>query len=92
MNADDERDRDALRATWFAHLRIAVDDVEAVALDMLRKPFKRRLGPRKHRELYDAAASKLAFLLEHLPPDPGDDGPEARQRAAAIASLAVPAS
>jgi len=71
------------------HLRVAVADVDAVALDMLRKPTERKMGPSKHRELYQGAAGKLALLLANLPPDPDEDGPDARLRAASIAEMAA---
>ena len=77
-----------LRADWMMHLRVAVADVDAVALDMLRKPTERKMGPSKHRELYQGAAGKLALLLANLPPDPDEDGPDARLRAASIAEMA----
>ena len=83
----DRLSRQERRADWMTHLRVAIDDVEAVAIDMLRKPSARQLGPSKHRELYRDAASKLAFLLANPPPDPHEHDPEARRRAESLAPL-----
>ncbi len=46
-----------------ADLRSAFDDADAVALDMLRAPRRRNLGPREHRRLYREARGKLLQLL-----------------------------
>ena len=78
-----------LRADWMMHLRVAVADVDAVALDMLRKPTERKMGPAKHRELYQGAAGKLTLLLANLRPDADEDGPDARLRAASTAERAA---
>lgn len=46
-----------------ADLRVAFDDLDAVGLDMLRPPRKRRLGPLEHRRLYREARGTLVRLL-----------------------------
>ncbi|MFT3766393.1 MAG: hypothetical protein QM820_12910 [Minicystis sp.] len=63
----------AVRA-WLVALNVALDDIDAVARDMLRRPRRRELGPVKHRELYDDGWDKIASLLGRAvapPPDPG---------------------
>ena len=76
-----------LRAAWMMHLRVAIEDVEAVAEDLLAPTRERRLGPVKHRELYDAAVSQLAWLLANTPPEPDENSRDSRQRASRIMEL-----
>jgi hypothetical protein len=54
-------------AEWLTCLRVAVDDADAAARDMLRAPRRRGLGPRQHRKLYRGAAKQIRSLLDHPP-------------------------
>ena len=56
-----------------ADLRVALDDADAVALDMLRAPRRRNLGPAEHRRLYHEARGKLARILAELDADERGD-------------------
>jgi hypothetical protein len=77
-----------------AALRTAVEDANAAAEDMLRKPRRRGLGPRQHRKLYRGAAKQVLSLLDH-PPDEGPEGaapspPDAPAPATPAAAAAEP--
>ena len=48
---------------WLESLRVSFDDIDAVALDMLRPARRRNLGPREHRRLYREARGKVVALL-----------------------------
>lgn len=61
------------RGSLLADLRVALDDADAVALDMLRAPRRRNLGPREHRRLYREARSKLTRILAALDADEHGD-------------------
>ena len=56
-----------------ADLRVAFDDAAAVAIDMLRAPRRRNLGPREHRRLYHEARGKLTRVLAELDADEHGD-------------------
>ncbi|MFT3766339.1 MAG: hypothetical protein QM820_12635 [Minicystis sp.] len=53
---------------WLADLRIALDDIDAVAADMLRPPDERELGPVKHRELYGDGRRSVVEMIEFARP------------------------
>jgi hypothetical protein len=64
---------------WLAGLRSSFNDLDAAALDMLRRPPDRELGPALHRAHYHAAREQvlqaLAFADRPEPGDPtGSDG------------------
>jgi hypothetical protein len=74
LNRDDVR-----RAV--VDLRVAVDDADALAEDMLRSPRRRELGPVLHRKQYTearrkvtAASSYLMRLVADGPTDPSSSG------------------
>ncbi|MFT3766822.1 MAG: hypothetical protein QM820_15095 [Minicystis sp.] len=48
---------------WLVSLNVALDDIDAIARDMLRPPRRRELGPAKHREMYEDGWDKLMSLL-----------------------------
>ena len=60
-------------------LKLAFDDADAVAEDMLRAPRKRQLGPVLHRKNYgDARASMLSgldYLIGITKPEPENGDP-----------------
>ena len=68
---------DARRA--LVALRVACDDADAVAEDMLRPPRKRQLGPVLARQNYDEARSKIvtgiAYLLRATADEPEQGDP-----------------
>ncbi|APR84687.1 Hypothetical protein A7982_10036 [Minicystis rosea] len=66
----DPSDPEALRR-WLVELNVALDDVGAIAEDMLRPTRKRELGPVKHRELYEDGWGKIMSLLGRSAPPPG---------------------
>ncbi len=56
---------------WLAGLRLAFNDADAAALDMLRPPRARELGPALHAANYGAArAQVLQALAFAAPPEP----------------------
>jgi hypothetical protein len=64
-------------ATWLAGLRSAFADADAVALDMLRPPRSRELGPAIHARNYNAARGQVLQALDvavapEPDPEPGD--------------------
>jgi hypothetical protein len=61
------------RGSLLADLRVAIDDAHAVAVDMLRAPRRRDLGPREHRRLYQEAHGKLTRILAELDADERGD-------------------
>jgi hypothetical protein len=62
-------------AEWFRALKVSLNDSHAVALDMLRAPRERELGPALHAKNYGDAWSQIAQAIEYAtPPDPDDDG------------------
>lgn len=62
--------------TWLGAVRVAVDDANGVALDLLRPHRHRDLGHREHARLHREARTKLASLLDFATPSgpPSDDG------------------
>jgi hypothetical protein len=57
---------------WLEALRTAFEDADAVALDMLKPPRARDLGPALHARNYgEARASVLASLAAARAPLPG---------------------
>lgn len=68
MNPDDMR-----RA--LIDLRVAVDDADAAAEDMLRAPRRRELGPVLHRKQYTEARHKITATIAYLMRLVGGDGP-----------------
>ncbi|MFT3768258.1 MAG: hypothetical protein QM820_22640 [Minicystis sp.] len=70
-----DRNDPAIRG-WLVSLNVALDDVDAVARDMLRSPRRRELGPVKHHELYEDGWDKVMALLgRDLPPEPEGEKP-----------------
>jgi hypothetical protein len=63
---------------WLAGLRSSFNDLDAAALDMLRAPGDRELGPALHRAHYHAAREQvlqaLAFADGSEPGDPSGSG------------------
>ncbi len=60
---------------WLAGLRGAFNDADAVALDMLRAPRARELGPALHAKNYGEARATILAALEYASapePDPGE--------------------
>jgi hypothetical protein len=55
-------------------LRVAVDDADAVAEDMLRAPRRRELGPALHRKHYTEARRKVTATISYLMRLVGGDG------------------
>jgi hypothetical protein len=45
-------------STWLAGLRLAFNDADAVAIDMLRPPLERELGPVLHTKNYEDRATR----------------------------------
>ncbi len=69
-------DRAELRRL-LSDMRIAIDDADAVARDMLRPPRLRELGPALHSRQYREAHEKILSVLAYLLRDTeGDDPPE----------------
>ena len=61
---------------WLAGLRLAWNDADAIALDMLRPPRARELGPELHAKNYgEARAAVLASLDFATAPEPDDGEP-----------------
>ena len=51
---------------WLGEVRVAVDDANGVALDMLRTPRKRDLGHREHARLHrEAREARFPPRLRH---------------------------
>jgi hypothetical protein len=71
----DFTDRAAVRE-WLVKLRVYLDDVDALVVDMLRPPGERELGPALHRENYGAARERVADLLDDATPPPDGDPAE----------------
>ena len=63
-------------ALWLSCLRIAFDDADAVTLDMLRPPSRRKLGTREHRRLYREARAQILQAIEYATPDVPEPEPE----------------
>jgi hypothetical protein len=58
-------------------LVVALEDVDAIVVDLLRPASKRELGPVLHHEVYQEARAKIAALLLWIGPanDPEPSGP-----------------
>jgi len=65
---------------WLIGLRAAFNDADAIAIDMLRAPRTRELGPRLHAKNYGEARKAIlasidyAIRPEHGPGDAGGSG------------------
>lgn len=61
---------------WLAGLRLSWNDADAAALDMLRPPRARELGPALHRDHYHAARAQILQALDYATaPEPdGEPG------------------
>ena len=58
---------------WLAGLRLAFNDADAAALDMLKPPRSRELGPVLHAANYGAARAQLLQALDFADaPEPSD--------------------
>ena len=51
-------------------LRVAADDIDAVAVDMLRKKRRRSVGREQHKKLYRDARKVMVQILERIMPPP----------------------
>ena len=60
---------------WLAGLRLSFNDADAAALDMLRPPRERELGPALHAEHYNAARAQILKALAYA----GAPEPEASE-------------
>jgi hypothetical protein len=63
---------------WLAGLRLAFNDADAAALDMLRLPRARELGPALHAANYGAARTQILQALDFATapePDPEPSDP-----------------
>ncbi|MFT3771409.1 MAG: hypothetical protein QM820_38840 [Minicystis sp.] len=56
----------ALMKRVLVDLRVAVDDADSVAADMLRPPRPRELGPVLHRVQYREARGKIVEQIAYL--------------------------
>jgi hypothetical protein len=65
----DPNDPELLRRL-LVEARVAADDMDAVAVDMLRKKRRRSLGRAQHKKLYGDARRALIQILEYLMPLP----------------------
>jgi hypothetical protein len=60
---------------WLAGLRESFDDADGAALDMLRPPRKRELGPKIHARTYRAARKQILDALDYATaPEPDGEG------------------
>src|SRR5580700_721221 len=55
---------------FLVEIRVAVDDIDGVVLDMFTKKRRRSLGRAQHKQLYREARRTLIQILEHLMPPP----------------------
>ena len=51
-------------------LRVALDDIDGVVLDMFTKKRRRSLGRAQHKRLYRDARKTLIQILDYLMPPP----------------------
>ncbi|MFT3776251.1 MAG: hypothetical protein QM820_63715 [Minicystis sp.] len=56
----------ALMKRVLVDLRVAVDDADSVAADMMRPPRQRELGPVLHRVQYREARGKIVEQIAYL--------------------------
>lgn len=60
-------------ADWLTGLRSSFNDADAAALDMLRPPRARELGPAIHAKNYGAARDQILQAIEYATaPEPSD--------------------
>jgi len=59
---------------WLAGLRLSFNDADAAALDMLRPPRARELGPALHAANYGAARKQILDALDYATAPEPDDG------------------
>lgn len=52
-------------SVWLDGLRLSFNDADAVALDMLRPPRDRELGPALHRDKYRDARAQIVQALDY---------------------------
>ena len=62
-------------AAWFADLRLALADADAVTRDALRRPRRRELGPVLARTNYRDAHQRITSLLAFADPVPPEGSP-----------------
>jgi hypothetical protein len=69
---------EAAVAKWLVALHVAIDDADAIVVDMFRRPAQRELGRRKHRAMYRDAMAGVKRLLDYATPEPdGGETPDA---------------
>jgi len=61
-------------ARWLLSLRIAINDADDIARDLLRPLRSRELGPRMHRDAR-AGVRRLLDYADPAPPDPEPSDP-----------------
>jgi hypothetical protein len=60
---------------WLAGLRLAFDDADGIALDMLEPPRSRELGPVLHADTYGKARAQILQALDFATaPEPEGEG------------------
>jgi hypothetical protein len=59
---------------WLAGLRQSFDDMDGVALDMLKSPRERELGPVLHAQKYAEARETILHTLAYAEAPEPDDG------------------
>jgi len=59
---------------WIAGLRQSFNDADAAALDMLRRPRERELGPALDAKNYGAARAQVLHALDYATAPEPDDG------------------
>ncbi len=67
---------------WIAGLRLAFNDADGIALDMLKPPRSRELGPMLHADTYSKARAQILQALDFAttrepepePSDPAGNG------------------
>jgi hypothetical protein len=64
----------ALIRRLLVEARVAFDDADAVACDLLRKKRRRALGHVQHKKLYRDARRKLVQILDALLAQPEKEG------------------
>ncbi len=58
---------------WLAGLRLAFNDADGIALDMLKPPRSRELGPVLHADTYGKARAQILQALDYASaPEPSD--------------------
>lgn len=61
-------------SVWLAGLRLSFNDADAAALDMLRPPRARELGPALHAKNYSEARAQIVQALDYASAPEPDDG------------------